>query len=609
VSKTGLELIESFEGFRRKAARLPDGRWTIGYGHTLSAREGAEVSPEDAEALLQFDLLPVVEAVNNLVFTPINQNQFDALTAFAFNVGVEEFRDSDVLKRVNEGRLTEAACALDLWRRAEVAGDRIVLDALIRRRAAEKALFLTPTEGFVPTPSPLVRPTADPAAAQLLPRSRPVEIETPLEGVEAHIRRLGPIEPESAVVEAEPVAAAPPALVAERSAPVESALSPPAQQAPAALVAAETPEVSPAPSFTPAEDQVTVQVMAPTVVEPVAPEPVVWPEPVEVEPLPANIEELEELVPGPAVPLGAVPVIVIAPQAVEPAPAAEPEPRQIPEAIEGQAAVVEAETVLQPHEAEAPAASVEPVPEGQPEPPPAPEPAPQPTRFSAIPEASVASRLYASYGPMAIPAMPPRAQLATVDGAPVQRAEPAPVEPAQPVAEPVSTFGPPFVPEAAAFAEIAPEPAVSASAAPMASPLVLTPPPEEPVRPDQPRMHVEPAVSVAAEPDEFSTPLFDDNWDGPQALGGRIVRHEAPPEDETEEGERVDGPVILLGAIGLTAFVGAVAAFLKANAGSGAAGSVFDNKTFLAWALAVMGAACVGASIYFLLKRLGGRED
>ena len=44
VSRTAIELIKRFEGYRRKAAQLPDGRWTIGYGHTASARAGAEVS-------------------------------------------------------------------------------------------------------------------------------------------------------------------------------------------------------------------------------------------------------------------------------------------------------------------------------------------------------------------------------------------------------------------------------------------------------------------------------------------------------------------------------------------------------------------------------------
>ena len=189
VSRQGLALIEAFEGLRKTAARLPDGRWTLGYGHTKSAREGAHVSPQDAEALLLFDLIPVVEAVNGLIFTPLNQNEFDALCAFTFNVGVEALRSSDVLKRVNEGRLTEAACEIDLWRKGEVDGDPLVLDGLVRRRTAEKALFLTPLEGHVPIPSVLVRPTVDVDAPEVLPTSRPVETEASLEGPSAELHR------------------------------------------------------------------------------------------------------------------------------------------------------------------------------------------------------------------------------------------------------------------------------------------------------------------------------------------------------------------------------------------------------------------------------------
>ena len=79
VSPTAIEMIKRFEGYRRKAARLPDGRWTLGYGHVLTAREGAEVSEQDAEALLLYDLIAVAHAVNELTLTPLTQNQFDAL--------------------------------------------------------------------------------------------------------------------------------------------------------------------------------------------------------------------------------------------------------------------------------------------------------------------------------------------------------------------------------------------------------------------------------------------------------------------------------------------------------------------------------------------------
>ena len=55
-------LIKSFEGFRPRAVQREDGGWVIGYGHTLSAREGATVSEAEAELLLQYDLIPVVKA-------------------------------------------------------------------------------------------------------------------------------------------------------------------------------------------------------------------------------------------------------------------------------------------------------------------------------------------------------------------------------------------------------------------------------------------------------------------------------------------------------------------------------------------------------------------
>ncbi len=176
VSPAAIELIKRFEGFRRIAARLDDGRWTIGYGHTRSAREGAMVSEADAEALLGYDLVDVQAAVNDWTFTPLTQNQFDALVSFVFNIGLDAFRHSTVLRRVNEGALLQAACAMEMWRKADLEGERIVVDALIRRRAAEKALFLTPEEGFVAAPSAVVQPRLDYDVGAAVPRVRPAEL-------------------------------------------------------------------------------------------------------------------------------------------------------------------------------------------------------------------------------------------------------------------------------------------------------------------------------------------------------------------------------------------------------------------------------------------------
>jgi len=201
VSRTAIDLIKRFEGYRQKAAQLPDARWTIGYGHTLTARQGAEVAENDAEALLIYDLIAVAHAVNEQVFAPLTQNQFDALCSFAFNIGLDNFRSSGVLKRLNEGAMVQAACAMELWRKAEFQGDRIVIDALVRRRSAEKLLFLTPPgDAWVPAPSPILRAVLDTDAHDVVPRQAPVEVRTSLDGETVEVTRA----------DAPPVTPAPP---------------------------------------------------------------------------------------------------------------------------------------------------------------------------------------------------------------------------------------------------------------------------------------------------------------------------------------------------------------------------------------------------------------
>jgi lysozyme len=189
VSRAAIAMIKRFEGYRRKAARLPDGRWTIGYGHTASARKGAEVSEQDAEALLIYDLIAVAHAINEWTFTPLTQNQFDALASFAFNIGLEQFRHALVLRRLNEGAHLQAALGMELWRRAEVDGERIVVDALVRRRSAETALFLTPPGAWVPAPTAVLRPDLDIDLAGVVPHEAPETVETSLEGEQVLLKR------------------------------------------------------------------------------------------------------------------------------------------------------------------------------------------------------------------------------------------------------------------------------------------------------------------------------------------------------------------------------------------------------------------------------------
>ena len=158
VSREGVVLIKSFVGFRSRAVRGEDGRWVIGYGHTASAREGLTVAEPDAELLLQYDLLPVVNGLNRGISRPVNQHQFDALASFALSIGVDRFLGSDVLQRLNDGLPTQAADALIGWPAP------VPLDAATRRRVAERALFNADPNQPVHLADLLIAPLAPPAA-------------------------------------------------------------------------------------------------------------------------------------------------------------------------------------------------------------------------------------------------------------------------------------------------------------------------------------------------------------------------------------------------------------------------------------------------------------
>lgn len=187
VSKEGLALIKSFEGFRAEAALLESGHWTIGYGHTASAREGAKISESDAEALLLFDLRPIEQALNLDLFAALGQRQFDALASLALNIGLDAFLRSDVVKHLNAGEIIAAANGIEVWRRARLNGRSVVVDALVRRRAVEKAWFLEHPAGRPAAPTSVLRPEIDITGAILANRDATVDVTVPLSGTTARV--------------------------------------------------------------------------------------------------------------------------------------------------------------------------------------------------------------------------------------------------------------------------------------------------------------------------------------------------------------------------------------------------------------------------------------
>ena len=178
TSQAGLDVIKAFEGFRARSEALPNGRWIIGYGHMRRARKGIRVSETEAEAILrEYDLPPVERYVTRCVLAPMSQNEFDALVSLAFNIGPKAFASSDVVAGINGGNRLEAAEAFDDWRRARIGGRVQIVDALVRRRAAEKSLFLNAPGRTPVASSRLYRALHESEAIAYTPEPREILVE------------------------------------------------------------------------------------------------------------------------------------------------------------------------------------------------------------------------------------------------------------------------------------------------------------------------------------------------------------------------------------------------------------------------------------------------
>ena len=137
ISQEGVNLIKHFEGCRLEAYKCPAGVWTIGYGHTKGVKEGDAIEQEAAEAFLIEDLESFEQAVTRLVEVPLTQQQFDALVSWIFNLGAGNLAESTLLRKLNNYQYAEVPEQMMRWVRA---GGQ-VLDGLVKRRAAEAALF------------------------------------------------------------------------------------------------------------------------------------------------------------------------------------------------------------------------------------------------------------------------------------------------------------------------------------------------------------------------------------------------------------------------------------------------------------------------------------
>jgi lysozyme len=139
-SANGLKLTEQFEGLRLQAYQDVAGVWTNGYGNTHGVTPGSTITLEQAQQDLATNIQGSVYVVNKVVSVPLNQNQFDALVDFVFNLGSGNFQSSTLLRLLNSGDYAGAAGQFPLWNHA----GGVVVAGLTTRRLAEQALFNTP---------------------------------------------------------------------------------------------------------------------------------------------------------------------------------------------------------------------------------------------------------------------------------------------------------------------------------------------------------------------------------------------------------------------------------------------------------------------------------
>ena len=137
TSKTGLDLIKHFEGCELYAYKCPAGVWTIGYGHTKGVEPGMQITEQDAEDMLKEELIEYESYINDLVTVGLNQNQFDAMVSWVYNLGAGNLKASTLLKVLNAGDYAGVPAQMLRWNKA---GGK-VLEGLTRRRQAEADLF------------------------------------------------------------------------------------------------------------------------------------------------------------------------------------------------------------------------------------------------------------------------------------------------------------------------------------------------------------------------------------------------------------------------------------------------------------------------------------
>jgi lysozyme len=112
---------------------------TIGYGHTKGVHLGQVATPKEVLQFLKADLVDCETCVNKLVTVKLNQDQFDALISFTFNLGCDNLQQSTLLVNLNKSLYDQVPVQMLRWNKA----GGVILNGLTLRRHTEGSLFST----------------------------------------------------------------------------------------------------------------------------------------------------------------------------------------------------------------------------------------------------------------------------------------------------------------------------------------------------------------------------------------------------------------------------------------------------------------------------------
>ncbi|HAF00404.1 MAG TPA: muraminidase [Methylophilaceae bacterium] len=146
TSPNGRAFLKKEEGLRLKLYIDIAGHQTIGWGHKLARHEIGKlkvITQAQAETLFDSDLFLPEMFINATVHVALNQNQFDALVSFIFNIGVGEFDRSTLLKLLQAGNYQEASKQILRWNKYfdKKTNTYKVSEGLDARRLREHLLF------------------------------------------------------------------------------------------------------------------------------------------------------------------------------------------------------------------------------------------------------------------------------------------------------------------------------------------------------------------------------------------------------------------------------------------------------------------------------------